>query len=101
MSLRAANLPDSRWAYIPVLARFSLGHQRLSRVARAQVPAHHHHFAVMQAALATARVALEEKSVQVNDPEDALVVAVALHAAASNRVTRAVRGGEANRFAAQ
>jgi hypothetical protein len=33
-----------------------------------------HHFAVMQAALATARVALEEKSLPLHDPEDALVV---------------------------
>ena len=30
--------------------------------APAQVRAHHHHFAVMQAALATTRVALEEES---------------------------------------
>ena len=42
--------------------------------APAQVRAHHDHFAIMQTALATARVALEEKSLLLHDPEDALMV---------------------------
>ena len=42
--------------------------------APAQVRAHHHHFAVMPAALATTSVALEEESLPLHDPEDALVV---------------------------
>jgi hypothetical protein len=46
----------------------------------------------MQAALTMARVALEEKSLR---------FMIRKTPAASNRFTRAVRGGEANRFAAQ
>src|SRR6516164_10248637 len=42
--------------------------------APAQVRAHHHHFAVMQAAFATTRVALEEKSLLLHNAEDALMV---------------------------
>jgi hypothetical protein len=51
--------------------------------APAQVRAHHNHFAVMQAALATARVALEEKSLPLHDPETRLWVAVGLLAIGS------------------
>jgi hypothetical protein len=42
--------------------------------APAQVRAHHHHFAVMQAALAAARMALEEKPLPLHDSEDSLMV---------------------------
>ena len=42
--------------------------------APAQVRAHHHHLAVVQAALAAAGVALQQQAVPLHDPEDALVV---------------------------